>query len=201
MKVQQLTFRLDGFCPLLMGAYIAEEKASDETNQQLEERTWKRRCNVDHEGHLVVPSVAVHRSLIFGGKKLRMKIKGEGKAEYTGLIESGIITESPYFQLHNGKKVLTKDDVIKLSLRVDPTGKRGGKTGGKQVEKHFPMINPGWWCDVVFIVLNEKLTLEILKTHAEAAGMYDGLGSMRAGNGGPNGRYVCRDFKLVPKTL
>ena len=91
MKVQQLTFKITGFCPFMMGAYICEEKREDETDMQFENRACLQRCTTDTDGHLAIKAAAVHRSLVFGGKKLRMNVKGEGKTEYTGLIDSGII--------------------------------------------------------------------------------------------------------------
>jgi len=65
-----------------------------------------------------------------------------------------------------------------------------GQPGGpKRVLKCFPVINE-WAGEVVFTVLDDIITLDVLKEHLDVAGQFIGVGSFRPANRGIYGRFV-----------
>jgi len=196
MKVKNVSFAIIGVGPMMFGSRITETKRSDETHEQLEERTWLRRCTVNQDGNLAIKSTAIHRSLITASKWTSKKLKGS--KTYTKRFEAGLICLRPLFEITNGKIELTPKSCYKETLSVPSDGMRGGK---KRVIKHFPMLKPGWKIMASFMVTDEALTLEIIEEHAKTAGIHDGLGSQRIGNAGPNGMFVVSDFEMADSEL
>lgn len=183
--------------PLLFGKQILEGKRPDETHDQLEARTWMQRCVVDENGQLAIPGYAMQRSLVWAAKWLGEKIKGEGKKTYTKRFESGVMPENAFFPLSNGKKILTPDDVERLDLPVPSQGKRGQ---GSRVWRSFPRLKSGWTFTAYLLILDEAITDDVFRRHVETAGLYDGMGSMRHGTGGQNGRYEVESLKFAAVT-
>ncbi|MGW8181658.1 MAG: hypothetical protein ACWGQW_23250 [bacterium] len=191
--MRRVTFTCVGTGQLLFGKQIFEGKGDDETHEQMEERTWLNRCNKDEKGHLALPSIAFCRSLVFAAKWLNMKIPGEGKKTYTKRFECGVVPDEAWFPLSNGKKTLKPEDAECLPLSVPSNGQRGG---GKRVVRKFPRLSPGWTCKVSLLILDETITEAIFTKHIKTSGVYDGMGSMRVGNGNTNGRFVVEDLKF-----
>ena len=191
--MRRAVFTCVGTEPMLFGKRIMESKRPDETNEQLEERAWRQRCTIDENGELAVPSFAVQRSLVWAGKWLNEKIKGENKKTYTRRIECGVQPEAAFFPLSNGKKRLKPDDVERLDLDVPSQGQRGG---GKRVMRYFPRLKPGWSFTASMLILDDAITESVFRRHLETAGLYDGMGSMRHGTGGPNGRYKIESLRF-----
>jgi len=194
-EMSKVVLRLSGIGPLLFGKPVHEDKRDNETHEQKEERTWQMKAHTDGNGKLVMPAASVHKSFIAGGAWLSLKIPGERNKTYTKRLQSGMMPSAPYCELSNGKKVLTIDDCERLPLFVDSTGKKGGSS---RVWKFFPKLKPGWWLEASLIVTDECLTEEIILKHAVAAGLHDGLGSMRVGTGGPNGMYTVEVKEFTP---
>lgn len=191
--MNRAVFKIIGTAPLLYAQPVFDEKRDDETHSQLEERTWRKKAVVDDNGHLAVKSVAVQRSLLSAGSWLSLKLTKN--KTYTKRFESGVTSDQAYFPVHNGKKVLTVDDVDRLDLYVPSDGKRGGQ---KRVWRSYPTLKPGWWIDGSLIVLDEAISEDVFRKHLETAGLYDGIGSMRVGRGGSNGRFVVDKLKFEP---
>lgn len=186
-----LRYTMRGTAPIIYGRPIHAEKRDDETSQQLEERTWRQKIHKDGD-FLAIPSTAVHRGLMAAGAWLSMKL--EGNKTYTKRLVAGILTLKPYFILRdeNGDG-LTEDSIEELPLYVPSDGKRGGP---KRVWRTFPRVNPPWSLEAEFVVTDEALTESVLATHARCAGLHDGIGSMRIGNGGQNGMFLVEDLEL-----
>lgn len=184
-------FKITGTGPLLFAQPVFEKKRDDETHDQLEERVWIKKACVDDAGHLAIKSVAIQRSLLAAGSWLGMKLVGQKK--YTKRFESGVTADEATFPIRNGKQHLTPKDCERIDLYIPSDGKRGGQ---KRVWRSFPRLKPGWWIEGSLLVLDEAISEDVFRKHLETAGLYDGLGSMRVGRGGPNGRFVVDKLKF-----
>lgn len=191
--MRRATFKCVGTEPMLFGKQIVAGKRPDETHDQFEERTWNDRCTVNEEGNLAIPGYAVQRSLVWSAKWLNEKIKGENKKTYTKRFDCGVMPEHAFFELANGKKILKPSDCEKFTLPVPSQGVRGQ---GKRVWKSFPRLKAGWWYIASVLILDEAITDDVFRRHLDTAGLYDGMGSMRHGTGGQNGRYVIENLKF-----
>lgn len=196
--MRRAKFECIGIGPLVFGKQILESKKPDETNDQLDERTWKQRCTLDEKGNLAIPAFALKRSLVFAGKWLNEKIKGENKKTYTKRLECGVISESAFFPVSNGKATLRPEDVECLMLAVSSRGQKGG---GQRVLKRFPRLAPGWRFSGSLLIIDDAITDAVFRRHFETAALYDGMGSMRIGTGNENGRYEIASLKFENATV
>lgn len=196
MKIRKVNFRCVGQAPLVFSKPICDSKADDETNDQFEERTWIQRAHVDEQGRLFRPGSEIHRILCNAGAWLSMRIKGEGKKTYTKRLQSGIRVGGTgnFVVCNGGGKPATVKDVVPLRLFVPSDGKRGG---GKRVWRTFPSIRTGWTVDAELLIVDEAITEDVFTKHIVTGGLYDGMGSMRVGTGGPNGQFAVQNIKFA----
>jgi len=186
MGVKQFNFEIRGTHTLMFGRPIHDAKEDDETHEQKDARTWRQRAAVNDSGHLFISAVAVHRSILFAARWLAIKL--EGKKTYTKRFESGMLpTSKQEFILTKNGIPLGAKAIIEKPLFVPANGKKNGQT---RVWKSFPIIPPGWQLAGEFIVTDEALGIQMFERHLKTSGAHDGLGSMRIGNGGPNGGFI-----------
>lgn len=170
--------------PLFFGKRVFEEKPCDETHQQFDQRTWKHKVHVDESGQVVIQPFALKNMLESAAKRLQMKVPSV-KGTYTKLFVQGIlVTEAMRLTDHSGGK-LTIDDVSVNALDVPSDGKRGS---GKRVCRLFPEVRQ-WKTTAEILVLDNRITDEVLLKHITEGGKFIGFGSMRVENGGINGRF------------
>lgn len=170
----------------MSGAPVTDVKGPNETHDQFEKRTWQQKIRTNKEGLVVLNQFAVKNALEGSAKRLKRKIPGERNSTFTKLFMQGVMIGSiPLLKLPDGKPC-RPDDFTGQPLFVPSDGKRGG---GKRVYRIFPTID-AWRCDIDLIVIDPKITEEVLKEHLTEAGVFIGLGSMRAENGGVNGRFT-----------
>lgn len=189
--INKVTFTMVGHGPILFGRPVFEPKRDDETHEQLDQRAWRMRAHTTDGNVLCIPATAVKQSLVFAGKWLGIKLKG-GKT-FTARFKSGVVCASPYFLLSRKNKPLTIDDVEEYPLYVPSDGRPGGTS---RVVRRFPKLSPEWECTAEFIVTDNVISEDMIERHAKAAGLHDGIGSMRIGNGGPNGMWKVQDVRL-----
>lgn len=170
----------------MAGAPVADVKGPNETHEQFEERTWKQKIRTNKDGAVVLNQFAVKNALEGSAKRLKRKVPGERNSTFTKLFMQGVMIGSmPVLKSLDGK-AYKPDDFTGQRLFVPSDGKRGG---GKRVTRIFPTVD-AWRCDLDLIVIDPKITEEVLKEHLTEAGVFIGLGSMRAENGGVNGRFI-----------
>ena len=195
MSIQKVTFRMLGRGPVLFGRPIHEPKRDDESHEQLDQRTWQQRAHVS-DGILSIPSTAVHRSLVFAGSWLSMKLSGN--KTFTARLRAGVLATKPYFHLMRKGKPLTIDDVTKEPIYVPSDGKVGGT---KRVWRLFPKLVPDWEVEAEFLLTDPLITADVFERHCKASGLHDGVGSMRIGRGGPNGMWQPADLTMAAYEL
>jgi hypothetical protein len=132
------------------------------------------------------------------------KIKGESRKTYTKRFVSGILCVEKIFLTTTNGKAIGKDavegvargipigvgDVEGVPLFVPSDGKRGGS---KRVYRIFPTVQD-WSGHVEVNVFDEKIGEDVFLSHIKTAGKFIGLGAMRVGNGGINGRFSVENF-------
>lgn len=195
MGLSKAKFTMSGLGAILMGRPVHEMKFPDETHEQLQERTWRERALVDGDNELCISATAVHRSLMSAGKWLSMKLAGN--KTFTKRFTAGILCHQPMFKIiKNGKPIHFKE-LDKPEYRLNLFVPADGKTGGtKRVWRSFPRVMPNWTVNVELVITDESINAEVMEAHAKCAGLHDGIGSMRIGEGGPNGMWELKDLVL-----
>jgi len=89
------TCLLESQSPYSQSAPIFEKKASDETDDQFEERIWRMRAHVDEKGTIVIPPTAFATCIKNAANKLGLKIPGKRGATYGKYFAGGIIVDGP----------------------------------------------------------------------------------------------------------
>jgi len=169
----------------MFGRHVPDKKLSDETDQQREERVWRKKVHVTPDGQCFIPPFALKNALESAGRWLSMKIPGEGHKTYTKRFLAGTIVVDPLLLEKPGGDPIVLDDVEGQELFVPSDGRRGGS---KRVPRIFPTIAE-WNTTAEIHVFDNIITEEVMHKHLEAIGMFIGFGSMRVENGGTNGRF------------
>lgn len=180
---------LKSTAPISFGRYFAQEipKLSKETHDDYEQRTWRERLHSDDEDNVLIPPFAFKNCLDAAAKYLGKQIPGKGKSTYTKHFVSGCLVLDPLILK------MKKADVKGEWRHVPSDGMPGGS---KRVMKCFPVIKE-WQGDVNFTILDDLITMDILKEHLEQAGQFIGVGSFRPANRGIYGRFKVVDIKEV----
>jgi hypothetical protein len=178
--------KLQGTTPMLFGRQYVVSKLQKESSAEYEERTWRERMHVNEAGEVVLNPLSLKNCLRDVAKYLGERIPGGGKATYTKHFKSGVMVFNPIELKDSLGKSIKRDDVEPLLLNVPSDGMTGGT---KRVPKFFPRVSPGWQGTVEISVLDETITLDVLKRHLTEAGNFIGLGAMRVANGGISGRF------------
>jgi hypothetical protein len=181
-QMKTVVARLRSTSPISFSRYYAQEvpKGPRENDQDYEERTWKSRVHARRDGTVYIPAFAFKNCLDNAAKYLSKQIPGKGKSTYTKHFISGVMVREPL-------DLKIKKDQVEGEWRHVPADGQPG--GAKRVLKCFPVI-PEWGGEVVFTVLDDIITLDVLKEHLEVAGQFIGVGSFRPQNRGIYGRFV-----------
>jgi len=205
----QVTFTLAGVSDLMFSKYVAEKKRDDETHDQHERRTWPQKVAVTDDGQCFLQPFALKNCLESAAKWLSLKIPGERNKTFTKRFLSGILVSEKLLLTNAKGKPLTMGDVSTRLMERVSTGivdhgdidpmelfvpSDGVRGSGKRVIKVFPTLHE-WQAAAEIVVFDNKITEEVMHRHLEAAGKFIGLGAMRAGNGGINGRFSVEDLK------
>lgn len=169
---------------LLFGKHIESPKRDGENEGAYEDRVWRERLHVDSEGFVVFPVEGFKRSLETGAKG---KKTGNGRQTLTDSFLKAVVSNNAFAQILTPKgKPIKADSVEHLCLFVPSKGERNGP---KRVAKNFPCI-PEWKAAFpLTVLLDDLITMDAIKRVVPDAGLLEGIGSMRAGNGNNNGRY------------
>ena len=168
--------------PISFSRYYAQEvpKEPRENDQDYEERTWRNRVHCRPDGTVYIPAFAFKNCLDNAAKYLSKQIPGKGKATYTKHFVSGVLVREPLV-------LKIKKDHVEGEWRHVPADGQPG--GAKRVLKCFPVIQE-WAGEVVITVLDDIITLDVMKEHLDVAGQFIGIGSFRPQNRGIYGRFV-----------
>lgn len=192
METKTYTVKLKSMAgsELMLGTHVEEEKGPNETHEQFEQRTWKHKIRVNKLGEVVLNQFAIKNALESAASRLKRKVPGEGRSTFAKLFRQGVMLATmPLLTSHDGK-VYSRDDFEGRSLFCPSDGVRGS---GKRVSRIFPTVEE-WSCTVTIVVIDPKITHDVLSEHLTQAGIFIGLGSMRVENGGVNGRFLVESM-------
>ena len=180
--------KLEGLTDLLFGKPLGEdvEKRIDESHDQFMERTWKLRVHANKAGELFEPGIAFQKSLVEAAKRRGEKLQGRGQANFTNRFRQGVISRGEMLLTHPEEKrplVMDDLDVLRLFVPLQP-----GKANSGRGIRLFPVLYK--WCgQIELMVVDGLITEDVLRRHIQEAGLFLGIGTMRAANGHNHGRY------------
>jgi len=184
MHIATLTIKGAGF--LIFSRYHNTEKLSKETPDAYEKRTWREKVHANEEGLVVVPGIAFKKCIQEAAKYLSIQIPGKGKSTYTKHFKAGFRSSESPLLLIAGKPVhKDSEQVQQMDLLVDSNGVSGS---GKRVMRTFPYFS-NWSVEASFMIVDDLITKDVFISHLESAGILQGIGSFRVGNGGDNGSF------------
>jgi hypothetical protein len=186
-------FEVRGIGDLMFGRAVRSQKKDSETHEQFEWRTWKEKVPTTDEGHCYMNPFAVTNSLVEAASWLKQKVPGEGQATFTKRFRCGVGPGERVMLFKHDGTPLTIEDIDPVVLFVPSDGKHGGSS---RVHRIFPTAHE-WAAKGSVYVFDGKIDDNRFEEHMVCAGQYIGWGSMRAGNGGINGRYKVERINAV----
>lgn len=177
---------LKSISPYSQSRYYSVPKQAKEPSAAYEDRTWRNRLNVDADGMVVIPPMALKNCLSEAAKLLGLRVPGKGRSTYAKHFLAGLLIADPIpLGIH-------RDKVASETLFVPSDGVRGG---GKRVLKHFPVI-PEWQGVANISIFDETIDANTLGLHLIQAGMFVGLGRFRPSSGGFYGRFAVTSLAV-----
>lgn len=188
MKSYKVT--LESKSPYSQGRHYSRESVpmlEKEGADAYERRTWRNRIHRTKDGNVMIPPMALKNCLAEAAKFLSIQIPGKGKSTFTKHFEAGIMVVDPIVL------DIKADDVPGEELFVPADGKRGS---GRRVTRTFPLIE-SWSGSTVIHVMDETITLDVLRTHLQEAGNLIGMGRFRPRNNGFYGRFSLVELEIA----
>ena len=190
--MKQATVKITGQAPYAQSRFHGAEKLAREGADDYEQRTWPQKAHIDDDGYIFIHALAFKKCIAEAAKYLSMQIPGKGKATFTKNFQSGVIILDN--ARINGRKGLIKaadinepeTGYVGERLFVPADGVAGS---GKRVHRTFPVVHPAWYCEIVFLILDDIITQEVFEKHLQTAGQLIGVGAFRVRNGGIWGRF------------
>lgn len=177
--------QLKSVSPYSQSKHHDTAKEPREQPKDYEIRTWRERVHVNENGNVFIPPMAFKNSLSEAAKFMGVQIPGKGKSTYTKHFEAGVLI------LEGLELPLKKSAVEGEWLFLPSDGIRGS---GKRVDKCYSLIKE-WSGKIEIFILDEIITLEVLKEHLTAAGQFIGIGRFRPRNNGFYGRFSVEALK------
>jgi hypothetical protein len=169
MKGNRFELMTDGATPLVMNAntVLLTGGADKGANpQQWELEHFRESCYTLPDGGLIIPAANVRKCLIAACKFVPDRPRGNMRS-FGPLIEAALIVEEDIRLDVGMDKVIPWTVVVNLDPSKGPRGPRGPRTR--------PMIRPPWRGQTTLMVLDERLTEDVLEKISYAAGWKCGL--------------------------
>lgn len=189
-KMLKITVRLKAMAgsPISFSRAVQSKKATGESGDAFEERTWPERLHLAEDGQIFIPPMALKNCLSEVAKYLSESVPGKGKATYTKHFEAGLLVTDRMLLGVQGK------DIEGERLFVPADGRRGG---GKRVWRIFPIVR-SWETTGIIYVLDPVLIdkPDKIREYLEHAGKFIGMGRFRPRNNGYYGRFEIVSFDV-----
>jgi hypothetical protein len=155
-------------------------KLAGETNDAMEIRTWREKCNADDKtGIMYVPAMALKQCLDSAAQKSGDQIAGRGKSTFTKYFKADCVCNADV------PLGILKKDVGSARVYCNVDGIRGS---GKRVWRTFPQIT-AWKATAHFTILDNTISEAVFEKMLKLGGMGVGIGRFRPEKGGLNGRF------------
>ena len=172
-------YHLKSTSPYSVSKYHATPRLEKETHDAYEKRTWRERMHCLPDGRIILPPMPFKFGLTTTAKYIKMPVPGDKKGTWTKHFEAGLLITEPIVLPNQ------KDEVAGEWFVVPSDGKRSGTT---RVPRCFCVI-PEWEGDLKVVVLDIQITEDVLTTHFEEMGKFNGIGRFRPEKGGYYGRF------------
>jgi len=183
MAIRIATIHMESASPYSACRPLPEDEAKrlkTETPDEHENRTWRKRLNVDAEGNGVIPVMAFVHALRRAAKTYGGKGPGGKMTTWTKHYLSGLLPG----EIEGVQLGVTRDSVVGTRLFVPSDGQAGS---GKRVWKTFPIVRQ-WSGSVEIVVVDDLISAEHFAEMFDLAMKFVGVGRWRPENGGVNGR-------------
>jgi hypothetical protein len=187
---------LKSISPYSQSKYVDKDehpKNGKESADDYEKRTWQARVHLDDKGAPYMPPMALKKSLDAASAYLG-KIPGERNATYVKRFKSGLLVTDNIPLRSNGKPVTKIDDFEGEWLFLDAGGKAG--QGSTRVKRRMPRLRE-WEVTATIYLIDEIITLDVLRRALEDAGRFVGVGRFRPQVGGFYGRFLVKSLEAV----
>lgn len=195
--MQTVNVKLEGISPYSQSNYVDKDehpKIGKETADDYEKRTWQARIHVDDDGVPYMPPMALKKSLDAASAYLG-KIPGERNATYVKRFKSGLLITDNIALYSDNKPVTSINDFEGEWLFLDAGGKAG--QGSTRVKRRMPRLR-NWSAEATIYLIDEVITLDVLKRALVDAGRFVGLGRFRPQMGGFYGRFTVKAMEVAP---
>lgn len=181
--MQEFNVTIEGVTPLLQNRFLEAQLEGGSKKKTGAERALDPHAKlyVLPDGTIYQPAVCITRCLVDAGKNFQ--IKGKRKATYSKLFGSSIAVEPDAIPHKNQKWI-----PFSISA-VNPMTK-----GRMMVVR--PMFQE-WKLSFALQVLDEGITMEVVKEALDYAGMYVGIGDWRPEKKGKYGKFIVTKFEAV----
>lgn len=149
------------------------------------EQTWRLHMHVGDDGFVLIPSMAFKNGLVSAAKTRGDKLPGN--KTFTKPFEQAVIVTG---DLRTNVKGI---DVQPEHLFLPSDGIRGS---GKRVPKIYPLI-PAWKGSVEILVIDNRITLQVLNDHLVTMGTMIGVGRFRPEKNGFYGRFRVLNLEKI----
>lgn len=175
-----------GAAPLAQSKQHDAEWLDGESNDDYDKRTWREKCNVDGDGIVYIPAMALKQAMDTAAKRLAIPDPDNKRANLTKFFVSDCICEN------NLSIGVHKDAMPSVRISANVDGVRGS---GKRVPRTLPQIQE-WGGSTSFLIMEEKIKPEIFEKVLRQVGQSIGVGQFRAEKGGLNGRFEITSIKF-----
>ena len=191
--MKQATVRLTGKSPYAQSRFHGTEKKNKETPDAYESRTWPNKVHAAKGGEIFIPAFALKKCVQEAAKYLSVQVPGKGKATYTKHFKSGVLVLNHAYLLDPKGKPILKEHIEQDGGHIGGewifVNSDGVSGSGKRVNRCFPLVQAGWFCDVDYTIADDLITEDVFAETMRAAGNLIGLGAFRVGNGSIWGRF------------
>ena len=173
-----------GVSPYLMHRF-GVEGADTKTQKKVGKKDYKGEVEnalyKSPDGEIYVPATQLKGSLMEAGKQMR--VVGKGKATYSKLF---------------GAVVIIEPDTIPMSPQKWEIDERAVVIQRTRIIRYRPKFKD-WSLKFNVVVMDDDISLEVVKEGLDIAGNYCGIGDFRPQKKGSYGRFIVTSFKEVTK--
>ena len=189
MKVYRA--KLKSECGLLYNRGFEQEaeaqKRDGESDDAREGRCWRMRAHANEDGFAVIQGIFFKNSIHEAARYRSDKVPGSRGKLFTKIFEASVTVYDP---IVTAVKV---ENLKGITMYVPSDGKHGS---GKRVWKTFPVLEK-WEGSIDIIVMDPRITREVLFNTLATAGAFIGVGGRRPANRGDFGRFNVLELEEV----
>lgn len=180
---------LKGLSPYSQSRPILDiEKKPKESANDFEKRTWREHTHVNGNNEVIIPPMALKLSLQEAATRSENKVPGKPRGTWTKYFKAGVLVIDENIVISQDDKPYRKEDVLQEKCFMPSSG---SNSGGRRVEKSFPVIPAGWTAKAEYLIIDHTITKDVFEEVVKISGQLIGIGRFRPTNGGLYGRFAA----------